>query len=124
MTWEEPHPRYLPSAEETKVIETDIRHLDEEILKLTRQIDDLVDLRSDLQRQRSLKLAFIASFRRLPGEILAEIALQCIELGESPFRLTHICASMRDAVIGIKPIWSTIHLVPQQFRMGADPKVC
>ncbi|PVF94370.1 hypothetical protein CPB86DRAFT_828662 [Serendipita vermifera] len=64
---------------------------------------------AQLRKDRANKLAFIASFRRLPLELLGEIAVFCLEMGESPSKLNSISSSMRAAVNGMKSLWTRMH---------------
>jgi hypothetical protein len=80
-----------------------IRELDAEIANLKEQLEKL-------RRDRNVRASFISSFRRLPAEILCEIVLHAINKGQSPIRLSEVSASMRDAIIGMKQLWTTIYL--------------
>ncbi|KAG8761077.1 hypothetical protein FRC14_007858 [Serendipita sp. 396] len=116
-TWAEPHPRRLPSLEETRQSKDHVSHLDTEIEELTSQICALQLRVAQLEQERAQRISFIAPFRRLPEEILARIAELCIESGGSPTVLNRVCSSLRTAVNGMKELWGTIHIVP--FRV--DP---
>jgi F-box-like len=51
-------------------------------------------------------------FRRLPLEILCEIAQYAIALGDSPLNLNQVCSSMRAAINGMKSLWANISIGP------------
>jgi hypothetical protein len=103
MEWTPPHPRRLPTTWEIHENRGKIRELDAKIADLKEQLEKL-------QRDRDVCASFISSFRRLPAEILCEIVLQAINKGQSPIRLSEVSASMRDAIIGMKQLWTTIYL--------------
>jgi hypothetical protein len=103
MVWTPPHPRRLPTAWEIDENRAKIRELDAKIADLKEQIEKL-------QGDRSICVSFLSPFRRLPAEILCEIVLHAVGERQSPVRLSGVCASMRDAVIGMKQLWNTIYL--------------
>lgn len=110
MTWKEPHPKRLPLPEEIKENKTRVEELISQVAIINRNIDKLFKRRSQLQREISERRSFLAAFRRLPPEILSEIALRCVEGGGSPSQLNQICTSMRDAVNGTKSLWAKMYL--------------
>jgi hypothetical protein len=111
MEWTLPHPRRLPTAWEIHENRAKIGELDAEIADLKEQLEKL-------QRDRDIRASFLSSFRRLPAEILCEIVLHAINKGQSPIKLSKVCASMRDAVIGMKRLWSTISLCRPSIITG------
>lgn len=52
--------------------------------------------------------------QRIPIEIVQLIAHYCVNAGESPIKLGHVCAYLRTAVIGAKLIWTNIILANQR----------
>jgi septal ring factor EnvC (AmiA/AmiB activator) len=112
--WKEPHPRRLPSLEEISSTRTSIVELDNELNDLRVQIEQLESRVAVLQNERENQVSFIAPFRRLPQELLANIAKICIRTGDSPSNLNQVCHSFRMAVNSINHAWSTIHLVPRK----------
>jgi hypothetical protein len=113
MTWVEPHPTHLPSPEEITEGRAIIRDADLKIVALSSQIDGLERLRSNLQTIRDNQTSFLAPFRRLPPELLEEIALYYIDAQE--FRgvgaLDQVCSLLREVVLRMKWIWKRIHIV-------------
>jgi hypothetical protein len=107
MEWTPPHPRRPPTAWEIHENRGKIRELDVKIADLQEQLEKL-------QRDRNVRASFLSSFRRLPAEILCEIVLHAVNNGLSPVRLSKVCASMREAVIGMKRLWTTIFLSPRR----------
>jgi hypothetical protein len=119
MVWVEPHPTRLPSPEEIAEGRTIIRDVDLKIAALSSQIDGLERLKSNLQTIRDNQASFIASFRRLPPEILEEIALCYIDAQElrGVGVLDQVCSSLRAVVLRMKWIWQTIRIVePRNSR--------
>ncbi|PVF94371.1 hypothetical protein CPB86DRAFT_818065 [Serendipita vermifera] len=102
MQWIDPHPRWVPTPDEILQVKDEIRSIDSEIASLRIYI-------AQLRKDRANKLAFIASFRRLPLELLGEIAMLCLKMGESPSKLNSISSSMRAAVNGMKALWTRMH---------------
>jgi hypothetical protein len=113
MVWIEPHPTRLPSLAEIAESRAIIRDADLKIVALTNQIASLEKLRSNLQTTRDNQASFIAPFRRLPPELLEEIALYYI--GEQESRgagvIDQVCSSLREVVLRMKWIWQTIRIV-------------
>jgi len=64
-----------------------------------------------LRQVRTNRRSFIATFQRLPPEVLSDIATYCMEMGGSPARLNQICGSMRETFNGMKAVWSKICLM-------------
>jgi hypothetical protein len=83
------------------------------ILVLSVQIASLEKRRSDLQTIRDNQASFISTFRRLPPELLEEIALYYID--EQEHRgvgvLDQVCFSLRAVVLRMKWIWQKIRIV-------------
>jgi hypothetical protein len=102
MEWMDTYPQRLPTPEEILQIKEEIQSMDSEIASLQIYL-------SRLKKDRENKAAFIAPFRRLPLEILGEIARFSLEMGEPPSTLNTICSSMRAAVNGMKALWTTMH---------------
>ena len=113
MVWVEPHPTRLPSPEEITEGRAIIRDADLKIAAFSSQIDGLERLRSNLKTIRDNQASFLAPFRRLPPELLKEIALYHIDTQE--FRgvgaLDQVCSSLRAVVLRMKWIWERIHII-------------
>jgi hypothetical protein len=109
----------VPSPQEIAQGRAIIRDADLKIAALSDQIENLERLRSNLQTVRDNQASFIATFRRLPPELLEEIALYYID-GQLPHgtgALEQVCSSLRAVVLGMKWIWQTIRLVyPDQVH--------
>jgi hypothetical protein len=120
MAWTEPHPTRLPSPQEIAEGRSIIRDADIKIAALSNQIGVLSKLRSHYQTIRDNQKSFIAAFRRLPPEILEQIAL-CY-LNEQEFLgvgvLYQVCSSLRAVVLRMKWIWKKIRIV--QERIARD----
>jgi hypothetical protein len=113
MVWIEPHPMRVPSPQEIAQGRAIIRDADLKIAALSDQIENLERLRSNLQTVRDNQASFIATFRRLPPELLEEIA-QCYIKKLEPHGtggLEQVCSSLRAVVLGMKWIWQTIRIV-------------
>jgi hypothetical protein len=113
MVWKEPHPTRLPSPAEIAESRAIIQDADLKIAALTSQIESLEKLRFDLQTIRDNQASFISNFRRLPPELLQEIALYYIDEMD-PYRvgvLDQVCSSLREVVLRMKWLWQTIHIV-------------
>ncbi|PVF94372.1 hypothetical protein CPB86DRAFT_818066 [Serendipita vermifera] len=102
MNWDEPHPRRLPTPEE-------IIRIKDEVALLNSEIASLYTYLHELERDRDNKASFIAPIRRLPPEILGEIAMACLQVGVPPFTLGQVSSSMRNTVNSMKKLWSSIH---------------
>ena len=63
-----------------------------------------------LRQDRANRLSFIATYRRLPTEILCEIAWHCLQIGMQPSVLNRVDTAMRYAVNGFKAIWASIYI--------------
>lgn len=109
----EPHPTRLPSPKEIEEGRAIIRDADLRIAELSRQIEPLKRLRSHFQTIRANQMSFLSTFRRLPPEILEEIALHYINAQEvyGVGILDQVCSSLRAVVWRMKWIWKTIHIV-------------
>ena len=103
MAWKEPYPRRLPHPEEYIENKRRIKELDAKIEKLRNELQVL-------ETERNARLSFITPFHRLPQELLAEIALRCVRIGESPQMLNQICLNFREAVNNLSILWNKIYL--------------
>ena len=63
-----------------------------------------------LQQERANRLSFIATYCRLPTEILCEIAWHCLQIGMQPSVLNRVDTAMRYAVNGFKALWARIYI--------------
>lgn len=111
MDWTRAHPKRLPTAAEYTANATRMADIDNKIETVNAQIRELEKERLNLQLERANRVAFVAPFRRLPPEIICNITVKYLELGESLYTLTNVCSSMRDAINGFKSLWSTISIV-------------
>jgi hypothetical protein len=111
MEWAPLHPRRLPTAWEIQENRGKIRELDTNIADLKEQLEKL-------QADRNVRASFISSFRRLPAEILCEIIVNALNMGQSLARLSEVCASMRSAIIGMKQLWTNITLSTRRPFFG------
>jgi hypothetical protein len=109
MPWKEPHLRRLPTAAEYNENKQRIQELDAIITTLTNQL-------RALQTERDNRCSFIAPFRYLPQEILAEIASECVQLRVSPHTLSNVCKSLREAVIDMSFLWNKILLKKERAK--------
>lgn len=119
MEAERPHPERLPTQHEIDENTSSIQDLDRRIAALTIQIEALDSIRCRLERERNVKASFIAPFRRLPPEILGEIAVQYQQLGGSLIVLTSVSSNIRRAVVCMKTLWSNLHIIDS--REGFEP---
>lgn len=103
MPWTKPHPRRLPTSNEYKENERIIKELESKINQLKQEIEDL-------EWERDKRRSFVAPFRRLPCDILCEIASHFVQERGSPQTLNQTCFSLREAVNGHKRLWSKIFL--------------
>jgi hypothetical protein len=84
--------------------------LDDKITQLVEELERCRDERDGRRR-------FIAPFRRLPHELLCEIALHGLEMGQSPLTLSHVCVASREALSGMKSLWTKIILCVRWSRL-------
>jgi hypothetical protein len=118
MAWIEPHPTHLPSPKEIAEGRAIIRDADLRIAALSDQIEPLERLKSHFQINRDNQTSFLSTFRRLPPEILEEIALHYID-AQNPRGvgvLDQVCSSLRAVIWRMKWMWKTINIV--QPRMS------
>ncbi|KAL0059763.1 hypothetical protein AAF712_013489 [Marasmius tenuissimus] len=109
---------YVPLKEEIDEIhamlcnpEEEIRRIDEEISRLQAQRDILQQF---VSRHRNL----VSPFRRLPGELWAEVFVHCLpdnylpvrSTAEAPLALTAICQRWREVVLNTPRLWTSLHL--------------
>lgn len=115
LEWQEPHPQRLPSPGEIADNLVKIQEAKLRIKELTKQIRELERTRFTAQCDHDNRVSFIAPFRRLPEEILHEIAAHCLEMkdGTKPWELNQVNKAMRTAVNGLKGLWSTIWIKAQ-----------
>ncbi|CAG8730828.1 15214_t:CDS:1, partial [Acaulospora colombiana] len=112
MNWVEPHPKRLPTPNEILRIKDEVALLDFEIASLYTYL-------RELERDRDNKASFVAPIRRIPPEILGDIAMACLQVGIPPYILSQVSSLMRDAVNGMKKLWSSIHyFVPRGQNMA------
>jgi hypothetical protein len=111
MTWKEPHPPHLPSPAEVEISLAKIHQFELKIREITSQIEELETVRATLQRDHDNHVSFIATFRRLPSEILGEIATFC---WPNPWRLNQVSRAMREAINGKKRLWTTISIARER----------
>ncbi|PVF94871.1 hypothetical protein CPB86DRAFT_626001 [Serendipita vermifera] len=113
-----PHPKRLPTSAEVSQCKAAIEDLDQAMRRVLEQIYDLkVQLRS-IARKRGNYLSFITSFRRLPVEILSNIALLCLNNGTSITILTSINSHFRDTIIGMPSLWRAVYLTSGDYERG------
>jgi hypothetical protein len=117
MGWTAPHPRRRPDPAEIEEERRKIEELDQHIGNLADQIAELTQLRLaleqerlGLEQERLNRQSFIAPFRRMPTEILCEIAGHAVRQGTPQLLLNQICSVMRDAVNGFKAFWNHIYI--------------
>jgi hypothetical protein len=105
-----PHPRKLPTDAEVHQCKTIIAEIGRGIRDIEAEIENLKRRIGKLNRKRSNYNSYIAPFRRLPIEILGEIAILCTTNGDSITKMTSIHSSLRDAIIGMPSLWRYICL--------------
>lgn len=110
MAWIDPNPKRLPTPVELYENKLRIKKLDDRITHLNEELERCQDERNGRRR-------FIAPFRRLPHELLCEIASQGLEMGQSPLKLSHACVASREALIGMKGLWTRIVLCDRWSRL-------
>ena len=103
MAWIDPNPSRIPTVVELYENKLRIKKLDDRIMQLTEELERCQDERDGRRR-------FIAPFRRLPHELLCEIASHGLDMGQSPLTLSHVCVSSRRALSGMKSLWTRIVL--------------
>lgn len=116
MEWQEPHPQRLPTSAEIANNLIKIQEAKKRMQQLTLQIQDLERARNAVQRDHDNRVSFIAPFRRLPEEILREIATYCRETEEGLklWEFNSINKATRIAINGMKSLWSTIWIKPRR----------
>ncbi|KAJ7654601.1 hypothetical protein DFH06DRAFT_1474504 [Mycena polygramma] len=95
--------------------------LDDDITKLQKTLNQLEELRVLLSRYRAQNRAILSPLRRLPTEVLSEIFLWTsptvgedartgskLDVGASPWVLTHINARWRAIALSTPSLWSLI----------------
>jgi hypothetical protein len=110
MEWREPHPRRIATPAEVRENKRQIQALDDQIKEITGTNERPTQEILQLQQERANRLSFIAPYRRLPTEVLAEIARYCVREGMKPSKLNQVDTAMRYAVNGFKAFWSSIFL--------------
>jgi hypothetical protein len=118
MEWTAPHPPRRPYPAEIEEGRHKIEELDQQIAYLTNQTKEPTRLRLHLEQERRNCESFIAPFRRMPTEILCEIAWHAVWQGTSRLVLNQICALMRDAVNGFKALWNYIYITKDTSCFG------
>lgn len=98
------HPTRLPSLEESALAR-------QKIVWLNAQIFYLRNLLANLEHERDNCRSFIAPIRRLPPELLCQIAEHYDQLGGCVQLLSTVSSSFRCALVGIKRLWRKIILV-------------
>jgi hypothetical protein len=98
-----PHPRRRAFAEE-------IRYSKRVIAQLETSIEDLEEKLQTLRRKKANYESYISPIRRMPVEILREIVHCCLQKGVRLNTLIQVCGYMRDAILGMTSIWSSILL--------------
>jgi hypothetical protein len=121
MAWCEPHPRRNATPDEVQETKRQIQALDDQIKAMIRKIHGYAQELVQLRQERANRLSFIAPYRRLPPEILGEIAWHCVEQRMKPYNLNQIDAAMRYAVNGFRALWSSI-LVTKIIMTSAKAK--
>lgn len=106
-----PHPRRLPDKTEVRQCKVAIEALDRDIAHVTIQMQKLAAQLQGLNQKRENYASYIASFCRLPVEILSEIAITCLYHDIKIITLTSIHSSLREAVIGMSSLWRFIMLL-------------
>jgi hypothetical protein len=118
MAWREPHPRRIATPDEVQENKRQIQALDDQINAMIRATDGSAQELLQLQQERANRLSFIAPYRRLPTEILSEIAWHCVHKGIKPSDLNQIDAAMRYAVNGFRALWSRIFVTRSIIAPG------
>ncbi|PVF94873.1 hypothetical protein CPB86DRAFT_626007 [Serendipita vermifera] len=106
-----PHPKRLPNSAEIRQCKVAIAELDQNMQNILSQIQKLEEPLEDLAQRRANYASYIASFRRLPVEILSEIVVLSVQNGTSILTLTSIHSSLRDAILGMSSLWRSIRLL-------------
>lgn len=84
--------------------------MDEEAKSIQNQIKGLQTRLEFLERQRENYRSYLSPFRRLPTEVLSEIILIYLDNYAERNSLMQICHTIRDIIIGMRTLWSTITL--------------
>ncbi|KAL0950033.1 hypothetical protein HGRIS_010041 [Hohenbuehelia grisea] len=126
---------YIPSMSEIDIIRTHIERPIGECDDLQKQIDDaqskldaLIAQRDEVQSYVQSHKALTSLGRRLPGDVLAEIFLQCLptehnpacHVDEPPLLFGRVCRSWREVSMSTPRLWAAIHIVVPRVT---SPKV-
>ncbi|KAK1227780.1 hypothetical protein PQX77_009206 [Marasmius sp. AFHP31] len=109
---------YVPSKEEFDEIHAILHAPEEEIRRIDEEMSRLQTRRDILQQFVSRHRNLVSPFRRLPGELWAEIFTHCLpddylpvrSTAEAPLALTAICRSWREVVLNTPRLWTSLHL--------------
>jgi hypothetical protein len=110
MSWRELHPRHIPSNAEVREQQWQIQGLDHQIEAAMASTEGSAQVVIELRQERANRVSFIAPFRRLPIEILCEVAWQCAKQGTKPSVLNQVNEAMRYAVNGFKALWANLYV--------------
>jgi hypothetical protein len=121
MEWHEPHPRRIATPAEVGENRRQIQALDDQIKAMTGKNEGPNQELLGLEQERANLQSFIAPYRRLPTELLGEIAWHCVQEGMKPSKLNQIDTAMRYAVNGFKALWSSIFVTKS---IDAWERVC
>jgi len=92
-----------------RCVKSKIQTINGSINEMISMAEDLTQKLLQLQQERANRLSFIATYRRLPIEILCEIAWHCLQIGMQPSVLNRVDTAMRYAVNGFKALWARIY---------------
>ena len=93
-----------------RCVKSKIQTINDSIDEMVSMTEKLTQKRLQLRQEQTNRLSFIATYRRLPAEILCEIAWHCLQIGMQPSVLNRVDMAMRHAVNGFKALWATIYI--------------
>lgn len=98
-------------------IQSDIRSLDDEILRMRAALDGLLVRRVALCADEEAYKSVISPLRRLPAEVLAEIFTDCLPsfpfkyaAHSAPLVLEGVCRAWKDIARATPALWAYINL--------------
>ncbi|KAF7376847.1 hypothetical protein MSAN_00102200 [Mycena sanguinolenta] len=105
-----------------------LKGLDDEIMKLQKAIDQLVEERSRVAAYVEIHKALLSPVRRLPLDIIQELFIACLpthrncvmSASEAPVLLGRVCRSWRAISLSTPRLWSSLHVVEPLWN-PADP---
>lgn len=105
--------------------EDSLTQYDASIDRLERELTRLRARRDSLQELTTARKAILSPIRRLPSELISEIAYHAIpdveesvslKLREGPWVLSHLCSRWRDTVVSLPGLWSQPKICPADIN--------